>query len=88
MQREDIIYVRHILDAARKAVFFIQNRTREELGSDEMLSLSLVRLLEIIGEAATSVSTGYRGISDSILWALVINNWWCRYCSSRVFLGY
>jgi len=49
MQRDDIVYVRHVLDAARKAIIFARNRTREELDSDEMLSLSLVRLLEIIG---------------------------------------
>ena len=68
MQHEDIIYIRHILDAAHKAILFIQNRTRKELESNEMLSLSLVRLLEIIGEAATSVSAGYRKEHPQIPW--------------------
>ncbi|MFZ5994799.1 MAG: DUF86 domain-containing protein [Thermodesulfobacteriota bacterium] len=72
MQRDDIVYVRHILDAARKAIIFTQNRTREALDSDEMLSLSLVRLLEIIGEAANSVSVGFQEKYTQIPWKKMI----------------
>jgi len=72
MQREDIICVRHILDAARKAIEFVQNRSRKNLDEDEMLSLSLVRLLEIIGEAATCVSAGYREKYTQIPWKKMI----------------
>lgn len=56
MQRDDSIYVRHILDAARKALHFTANRNREDLDEDEMLAISLVHLLEIVGEAANLVS--------------------------------
>jgi uncharacterized protein with HEPN domain len=72
MQRDDIVYVRHVLDAARKAIIFARNRTREELDSDEMLSLSLVRLLEIIGEAANSVSVGFQEKHTQIPWKKMI----------------
>lgn len=72
MQRDDIVYVRHILDAARKAIIFARNRTREALDSDEMLSLSLVRLLEIIGEAANSVSVGFQEKHTHIPWKKMI----------------
>ena len=46
--------------------------TREELGADEMLSLSLVRLLEIIGEAANGVSTDFREKRPQIPWKKMI----------------
>jgi uncharacterized protein with HEPN domain len=51
-----------MLDAARKAVQVVQGRKRSDLETDDMLSLALVRLLEIVGEAATHVS-GLFGLS-------------------------
>lgn len=72
MQRDDMVCVRHILDAARKAMLFARDRTREELDADEMLSLSLVRLLEIIGEAANGVSMDFREKHPQISWKKMI----------------
>jgi uncharacterized protein with HEPN domain len=58
MPRHDIaIKLRHMRDAAREAQQFDQDRTRAELSRDRMLALALTRLLEIIGEAAKSVSS-------------------------------
>ncbi len=55
----DEVRLRHMLDAARKAVAFVDGKRRDDL-EDELLSLALVRLLEIIGEAAKSVSEGVK----------------------------
>jgi uncharacterized protein with HEPN domain len=52
MQRDDNALIRHILDAAHKAMSFTEDRVREDLDKNEMLALSLVHLLAIIGEAA------------------------------------
>jgi len=41
-----------MLDAARKAVDFTRSKARDDLNDEEQLALALVRLLEIIGEAA------------------------------------
>lgn len=49
MSRNDEIHLRHILDAAREAVGFAQEYSRDDLNKNRMLNLSLVRLLEIIG---------------------------------------
>jgi len=46
MLKNDLIRLRHILDAAREAVKYSQNRTRRDLDGDRLLNLSLVRLLE------------------------------------------
>jgi uncharacterized protein with HEPN domain len=53
---ESRIPLRHMLDHAREAYALIQNKSREDLKADRLLNLALVRLLEIIGEAASRVS--------------------------------
>ena len=52
MRPEDVIRLRHMLDAAREALIFADGRTREELDTDRMLAMALVKEIEIIGEAA------------------------------------
>ena len=54
------IRLRHMLDHAREAVILVQDRTRTDLDSDRLLELALVRLLEIVGEAASRVSSEER----------------------------
>lgn len=49
---DDVSRLRHILEAALKALEFTKGKRRSDLDNDAMLSLALVRLLEIIGEAA------------------------------------
>ncbi|MBI5014087.1 MAG: DUF86 domain-containing protein [Deltaproteobacteria bacterium] len=44
-----------MLDHAREAVQLTAGRAREDLYQDRILSLALVRLLEIVGEAASRV---------------------------------
>jgi uncharacterized protein with HEPN domain len=72
MQRDDTVLLRHVLDAARKAVQFISGRKRSDLQDNEMLALSLVRLLEIIGEAANGVSDAYRAQHPQVPWQKMV----------------
>jgi uncharacterized protein with HEPN domain len=72
MQHDDESYLRHILDAARKAISFTDNRSKTDLDEDEMLMLSLTRLLEIIGEAANGVSESFREEHKDIPWKKMI----------------
>jgi len=57
-----------MLDAAQKARRFIQGRERTDLEMDEMLSLAIVRLLEIVGEAAAHVSEPVQASLPGIPW--------------------
>jgi uncharacterized protein with HEPN domain len=66
--RDDRVRLRHMLDAARKARRFVQGHERSDLESDEMLSLAIVRLLEIIGEAASHVSELVQDALPGIPW--------------------
>jgi len=66
---DDRIRLRHMLDAARTAREFAQDRSRADLDSDDMLALALVRLLEIVGEAGRAVSVDLRERHPEIPWA-------------------
>jgi len=72
MQHDDIIRILHVLEAARKALHFVENRTRNDLDREEMLAISLVRLLEIVGEAANCVSADFREQHPHIPWKKMI----------------
>ena len=72
MQHDDIIRILHVLEAARKALHFVENRTRDDLDREEMLAISLVRLLEIVGEAANCVSADFREQHPHIPWKKMI----------------
>jgi uncharacterized protein with HEPN domain len=66
--RDDLIRLRHMLDHAVEAVEMVQGRTRGDLDRDRQLNLALVRLLEIVGEAASKVSNEFRSLHPSIPW--------------------
>ena len=68
MRKDDRIRLQHMLDAANEALNFIRGKNRADLDSDRMLVLSLVRELEIIGEAASKVSVETRSQNTSIPW--------------------
>jgi uncharacterized protein with HEPN domain len=51
-QRDEQVYIGHMLDTANKAIWFVQGVTREDFDNNELLRLSLTHLLRVIGEAA------------------------------------
>lgn len=71
-QNRDLIRMRHMFDAATKAVSFVAGKSRNELNVDEKLSLALVRLVEIIGEAASKVTAGTQTRHPDIPWRDII----------------
>ena len=68
MFKDDSVRIRHILDAAREAIGFAEGRNRADLDTDRKLNLSLVRLLEIIGEAARGISQEFRDSHPDLPW--------------------
>ncbi|WP_017303319.1 DUF86 domain-containing protein [Spirulina subsalsa] len=44
-----------MLNHAQEAMTIMQSKTRQDLDSDRLLNLAIVRLLEIIGEAASRI---------------------------------
>ena len=72
-QHDDAIGLRHMLDHAREAAALVQNTTHDDLHATRVLSLALVRLLEIVGEAATRVSEELRARHPQIAWRQIIS---------------
>jgi uncharacterized protein with HEPN domain len=68
MDKNDETRLRHILDAVREAVGFSEGRLRSDLDKNRMMSLALVRLLEIIGEASRGISEEFRLGHPEIAW--------------------
>ncbi len=68
MYKDDEVRLRHILDAAREAVAFSEEQDRRSLEADRKLNLSLVRLLEIIGEAAKGITDDFRREHPELPW--------------------
>jgi len=66
--KQDLNRLVHMLEAAKEAVEYTVGQNREDLDSDRQLVHSLVRCLEIIGEAATRVSTQCKSDIAHIQW--------------------
>ena len=71
MSPEDAIRIQHILDAAQEAISFAQGQTYDSLEADSMRSLAIIRLLEIIGEAASTVSPELKTTHPEIPWRVM-----------------
>jgi uncharacterized protein with HEPN domain len=69
---KDASSIRHMLDHSREAVSMASGRTRADLEADRMLNLSLVRLLEVVGEAAGRVSGETQARLEDIPWHEII----------------
>ena len=64
MAKDDAIRLRHMLDAAHEARAFTEGRARADLDGDRMLTLALVKCIEIIGEAAAQISDEMRAAAS------------------------
>ena len=71
-RRDPRVSLQQMRDHAREALSLIAGRAREDLDSDRMLNLSLVRLLEIVGEAAGRVPPQERAKHPQIPWSDII----------------
>jgi uncharacterized protein with HEPN domain len=72
MPPDDQVRLRHMLDAARTAARYAHQHQRADLDIDELAAHGLVRLIEIIGEAAARVSPGGRAALPDLPWPAII----------------
>ncbi|HEX9926414.1 MAG TPA: HepT-like ribonuclease domain-containing protein [Anaerolineae bacterium] len=59
---DPMVALRQMLEYAQEAVELCRSKERSDLDQDRLLELALVRLLEIIGEAANRVSPAEQAI--------------------------
>jgi len=62
-----------MLEAAREAIGFAEGRTSDELDTNRMLTLALMKEIEIIGEAAYQMAEESRAEATGIHWPAIIN---------------
>lgn len=67
-KNDDLVRLRHMFDAAQKLTEFTKACNRKDFEKDEKLTLAVVRLLEILGEAAKYISDEYRQKHTVIPW--------------------
>lgn len=69
MTPPDEVRIRHLVEAAEKAVAYASQHSREDLDSDELLRLALTKLVEIVGEAAKQVTEATRARHPDVPWS-------------------
>ncbi|MCK4657916.1 MAG: DUF86 domain-containing protein [Phycisphaerae bacterium] len=72
MQRDDTVYLRHILETAEKAVDQVSDKTRATFDADEIFRVALTHWVQIIGEAASRLTDETRTAHPEIPWHRVI----------------
>ena len=72
MRRDDEIRLRHMLDAAKETLSFAEGCTRSDLDTDRKTTVSVVKGVEMVGEAASKVSKECRGRFPQIPWADIV----------------
>jgi uncharacterized protein with HEPN domain len=72
MRNDDLVRIRHMIEAAESAVEFVAGRTRSDLNTDRMLLFAVVRAIEIIGEAANKVTEETRASESAIPWRALV----------------
>jgi len=73
MSRHDpTITLRHMLEYAREAADLVRGRERADLDRDRQLNLAVVRLLEVLGEAASRIPSDVRARHPQIQWTQIV----------------
>ena len=72
LPEDDRVRIRHMLEAAEEVLEFAEGRSRGDLDTDRMLSRAMVRDIEIIGEAASRVTSATRQICPELPWSSII----------------
>lgn len=72
-RHDDRRRLQHMLDHAVEAAEMVRGKTRLDLDTDRKLNLSLVRLLEIVGEAAARVTQEFRVGHPAVPWQDIVS---------------
>jgi uncharacterized protein with HEPN domain len=65
---KDRIRIQHMLDAAERIAAFTDGISKEQFLDDEKLNLAVIRLFEILGEAANNISEDLQEKYNDIPW--------------------
>lgn len=72
MNKDDLVYLGHMLDHAELAHQKVADKSRDDFDADENLRLAVVHLIQTIGEAARLVPTERRDLHPEIPWRQIV----------------
>ena len=72
MTPEDLIRTRHVMDAIKEALAFSKDKGRDDLDDNRMLTIAIVKELEIIGEAASKITPEFKASQSHIPWIDIV----------------
>jgi uncharacterized protein with HEPN domain len=72
MKLDDKIRLQHMLDAAQEAVRFLDSVNGENIENNRLVSHAIVRLIEVVGEAAAQLSKEYKNSHQELPWEQMI----------------
>lgn len=81
-QRDDTVYLKHILDAVAQIEEYLRGVSAEQFFQERLLQDAVVRQLEIIGEASRNLSPQFRESHPEVPWGQIIG------LRNRVIHGY
>ena len=68
MKKDDLVYLRHILDAIADIREFVGNMTKESFLKNKPIKYAVVRGIEIIGEASKNLSKEFKEKHKAVPW--------------------
>ena len=68
MARDELVYLRHILDAINTVDEYLHKVTEKQFGDTRLLQDGVIRQIEIIGEAVRHISKDIRKTYPEIPW--------------------
>jgi len=71
-QHDPTVRMRHMLDHAKEAVALLAGKEKADLSSNRVLELALIRLIEIVGEAANRLPIEDQSRYPSIPWKEIV----------------
>ena len=71
MRKDDLVYVGHALDTAKRVNDKVHGLERGGFDRDENLRLAVLHLLQVVGEAVSRVSRGFRDAHPAVPWAAI-----------------
>ncbi len=68
MARDELVYLRHILDAINTVEEYLQGVTESRFNNTRLLQDGVIRQIEIVGEAARHISKDIRRTYSEVPW--------------------
>jgi uncharacterized protein with HEPN domain len=72
MQKDDLVYIGHMLDTVRSIGAKVAGRSRADFDADENLRIAVAHLIQTIGESARRVSPAFQRSHPEIPWSNII----------------